>query len=193
MAHAADTKCAEHRHGPARGFLSRTGSKLDLLLKENDLPSNRPEYFQFVSKEDYYRNFSVDEMIKIYEKGARNTGDDDDYCRIKQYAMVMPLVSGLQMIPIPFIIDTGAPYFIYLCTLAIHQLHVLNVIEEGHGLYPYQLIGNLLGPSDRKLENPQVDFLPLQYKNHTPNDLRLNLLGIKAIHAFWRMKPLPIK
>ena len=60
-----------------------------------------------------------------------------------------------------FILDTGAPDFIYLFTTAIRQLNDLGVIKPTYGHYR---IRNFLGPNDKKVDNPHVDAIPLQYK-----------------------------
>ena len=58
-----------HQHGLTRGLLSATDKELDLLLTELlidiDLPSKHPNYFRYVSKEEYEKKFSMD-VIKIY-------------------------------------------------------------------------------------------------------------------------------
>ena len=125
-------------------------------------------------------------VIKIYDKEPEEGDDNSLY--IRQYATVLPLVTGIQMIPVPFILSTGAPSFMCLCTTAICQLDTLGVIKQVSGHHPYQLTVDLLGPNDKKIVCPPVDAIPLQYEPREMGDSRLNLLVIKAIKVFWGNK-----
>ena len=102
---------------------------------------------------------------------------------IRRYAIVLPLFTTVQAIPIPFILDTGASGFIYLCSGAIHHLKRLQAIRETTGVYPYQLLGTF-GPEDQGVPQPFADVIPNVYEQHAPGDVRLNLLGIKAMKHF---------
>ena len=93
---------------------------------------------------------------------------------------MLPLFTTVQAIPIPFILDTGAPDFIYLCSAAVRHLERLQAIRETTGVYPYQLL-NTFGPEDQGVPQPFVDAMPILY---VPGDVHLNLLGIKAIEHF---------
>ena len=103
----------------------------------------------------------------------------------RRYTVVLPLlIEKNQAIPIPFILDTGAPEFAYMCSAAVRQLEQLNAIRDVTGLlWPYQLLGTL-GPEQYKVHDPFVDVLPIRYEERIPGDVRANLLGIKAINHF---------
>ena len=177
-----------HLYGPTRGLLSATDKELDLLLTGIDLASKHPGYFWYVSKEEYDKNFSKD-VIRIHDTEPEDQiqGDDNSFY-VRRYATVLPLVVGIQMIPVPFILDTGAPAYMYLCTTAIRHLDTLGIIKKVSGRYPYRLMVDLLGPNDKKIVRPPVDAIPLQYELHEAGDSRVNLLGVKAIEVFWGHK-----
>ena len=86
-------------------------------------------------------------------------------------------------IPIPFILNTGAPGFIYLCSAAVHHLERLDAIKETTGVYPYQLLGTF-GPGSKSVHHPYIDVMPRIYEERAPDDVRINLLGIKAMKHF---------
>ena len=74
--------------------------ELDLLLADIDLLPKHPDHFRFVSNEEYDKNFSTD-IMEIYDKEPEDqTQGDDNGFYIRQYAAVLPLVVGMQMIPI---------------------------------------------------------------------------------------------
>ena len=43
--------------------------------------------------------------------------------------MLLPLTAGLQVIPIPFIMDGGASEFIYQCSAAVQALKDIGIIK----------------------------------------------------------------
>ena len=56
--------------------------------------------------------------------------------------IVLPLqIEDGRVVPIPLIIDTGAPGFMYLGTGCRRALAELGVLEEVVGSYPYRLRG----------------------------------------------------
>ena len=82
--------------------------------------------------------------------------------------MVLPLVVGIQMIPIPDL-STGALAHMYLCTTAIRHLDALSVIKEVSGRCLYQLMVDLLGPNDNATVNnmPHLPQLGVHTVFHT--------------------------
>ena len=155
-------------------MLSAIDKELDLLLtgpiRSLDLPSKHPHYFRYVFKEEYDKNFSTD-IIEIYDKEPedQSRGDDNSFYNIRRYAAVLPLVVGIQMIPVPFILSTGALAYMYLCTTAIRHLNALSVIKEVSGHYLYQLMVDLLGPNDNATVNnmPHLPQLGVHTVFHT--------------------------
>ena len=123
------------------------------------------------------------DVIPINDRKEESQGEQPNLPMIRRYAIVLPLFTASQAIPIPFILDTGAPGFVYLCSAAVHHLERLEAIKELTGVYPYQLLGSF-GPEDSKVDHPYVDVMPHECEEFTPDDVRLNLLGIKAMKHF---------
>ena len=64
---------------------------------------------------------------------------------LRKIAVVLPLhlSNGKDVIPIPYIIDTGVPNCMYLGTGAVTRLRDENVIVEVSGLHAFLLQGKL--------------------------------------------------
>lgn len=153
----------------------------ELLLRDVDLPRKDPDFFRVVSKSTFAKRFSTD-LIEIQEVTGKYAEEES----LRRYAIVLPLQvqagSGDDVIPIPFILDTGAPDFIYICRTAVNRLAALNSIKEvTTSRFSHQVIGRLLGPGERFLDHPFACSLPSQYEIIEPHDPRLNLLGIKGM------------
>ena len=157
-----------------RKLIIESGEK-DPLLWEADLPPKHPDYLRHIPVAKYDAQFTKD-AFKVYDKGITRPF-------VRRYALVLPLTAGpSQVIPIPFTLDTGAPEFVYLCTSAALALTGVGALtqttQRGH---EYQLHGILQCPGDVELYS---------YERVEPHDIRLNLLGIKAIDliipdSFW--------
>ena len=93
--------------------------------------------------------------INDNEEEFRGKKQGQNIPRTRRYAVVLPLFTRFQAIPIPFLMDTGAPEFVYLCSAAIHKLGVLGAIKEIAGPYPYKLLGSL-GPEDNGVDQPYI-------------------------------------
>ena len=154
---------------------------LRLLLLDADVPPRHPDYLRRISKAKYDAQFSK-KVIKIYEPQEKSS-KGITRPSLRRYAIILPLTVGpSQVIPIPFILDTGAPEFIYLCTSAMLALTEVGALTQTTQRgYNYQLNGSLQCPGDIELYNPMANALPCTYEKTNPHDIRLNLLGIKTI------------
>ena len=82
---------------------------------------------------------------------------------VHRYAMVLPLTSGPQVMPIPFIVDTQ---FVYLCSSAVQILKDIGVVKETtRPVYEYQLLGSV------ELRNPLANALLYFYERNEPRDI----------------------
>ena len=153
----------------------------DLLLWDADVPPRHPDYLRRIPKAKYDAQFSK-KVIKIYEPQEKSSKGITRPC-LRRYVIILPLTAGpSQVIPIPLIVDTGAPEFVYLCTSAALALSDIGALTQTTQRgYDYQLHGTLQCPGDVELYNPMANALPYIYKKTDPHDIRLNLLGIKAI------------
>ena len=90
-----------------------------------------------------------------------------------------------KLVPIPFIVDTSAPAFMYLRTGCWNRLAQLGLLEELHALppnpYVYQLRGTLYRGSNRVFKPPATLLPPKHESVPLINDHRLNLLGLRGV------------
>ena len=87
-------------------------------------------------------------------------------------------------VPVPFIIDTGAPEFMYLGSGAVKKLKDVDILEDTAGLYPFRLKGTLCRGSV-SCNQPFACVLPLTDEELSiRGDVRLNLLGLTGIEYF---------
>lgn len=157
-----------------------TDPELDVLLTNLDLPDKHEDYFQAIPLHQYKNNFSMN-MKLIVRNG-----------RIRRLAVVLPLLLDDEpdkVIPIPFIVDTGAPEFLYLCSTAVDRLKEQNGIEESKDpAYSYELCGDLLGPRNTSVRSPKASILPHHHEKPIPGDPRANLIGLAGIIHFGYIK-----
>ena len=110
----------------ARGLIIPSDEK-DLLW-EADVPPRHPDYLRRIPKAKYDAQFSK-EVIKIYEPQEKSS-KGITRPSLQWYVIILPLTAGpSQVIPIPFILDTGAPEFVYLCTSAVLALTDVGALK----------------------------------------------------------------
>ena len=167
-------------HTSKRTFFPDIERKAELFLRDVDLPRKDPDFFRVISKSVFANRFSS-ELIEIQEVSGKYTEQES----LRRYAIVLPLQTGKaenEVIPIPFILDTGAPDYMYFCRSAVKRLVGLSSIKQvTASRYSYQVIGRLLGPGGKFLDHPFACSLPHDYEIFEPHDPRLNLLGIKGM------------
>ena len=76
----------------------------------------------------------------------------------RQLAIVLPLqVSDNNIVPIPFILNTGATGSLYLGTEALRSLKKAQLIKDCiNGRWPYHLLGTL-SRGEKLIRDPFVD------------------------------------
>ena len=125
-----------------RRFLLLPPNPNDVLLQRHDLLPRDRNYLQAIGKED----FTPSSIVEV--------------AAAPRLAIVLPLqIEDGRVVPIPLIIDTGAPGFMYLGTGCRRALAELGVLEEVVGSYPYRLRGAVYR-GDTRVFNPPVWNLP---------------------------------
>ena len=138
-------------------------------LERNDLPPEDERYLKPVHR--VRKEFS--DLTPIVDVPAGH-----------RWAIVLPLeIRDNLVVPIPFIIDTGAPNFMYLgsgCRRVLADLGVLVDIAAGA---PYRLKG-VMRRGDFSVTNPPAWGVPEPHKeNQVVGDVRVNLLGLDGLKA----------
>ena len=132
-------------------------------LERNDLPPEDERYLKPVHR---VRDEFSDSPIVDVPTGHR-------------WAMVLPLdIRDNLVVPIPFIIDTGAPNFMYLGSGCRRVLADLGVLVDTPAGAPYRLMRR----GDVRIINPPAWGVPQPHEeNQVVGDVRVNLLGLDAL------------
>ena len=149
----------------------------EFLLQAIDLPEAHPDYLQVVSKQHFIKRFGEHPPLQRVFSPVDRT--------LRRIAVVLPLHlrNGSDVIPIPFIIDTGAPCCMYLGTGAVTRLRDAKMISKLPSLHAFLLRGKL-SRGEQFIENPPASLLPLQMEELSiRGDPRLNILGLSGIES----------
>ena len=141
---------------------SYESSLYGMLLHKSDLPPFDDDYFRVVTKEYFIEKYGDAESIFIYESAPPSAATQQ--IRIpKRLAAVLPLdVKNLGTIPIPFIVDSGAPGGVYLGTRGVQILMQLKILKEiFSSRYPYVLKDATLSHGEIKCHNHYMRVLCL--------------------------------
>lgn len=132
-------------------------------------------FLTLISEQDFENRFGdIPSVIKVFTPEGH----------LRRLAIVLPLyVRNNEVIPIPMIVDTGAPDYLYLGTGAFHILEEAQLLKDvvSSNAWPYRLLGTLRR-GEKCIKKPFVDRLPKHYEENILGDVRLNVLGLSAIH-----------
>lgn len=147
-----------------------------VYLVERDLPPINDNYLKIISARDFVH--MEQQIIKVYDPYGGY---------LRRLYVVVPLrlnESDDDVIPIPFLIDTGAPGYLHLGRGARNALRQLKILREANNrMYPYSLKGTLFR-GRKYIEDPWACELNVDYEpnpNDDEGDCRTNLLGILAL------------
>ena len=140
------------------------------LLQEQDLMKMDETFLRITNEHDFEKKFGNNpSVMKVYAPGE---------AQLRRLGIILPLhISSNRVIPLPLILDTGAPESLYLGTGAFGILNKENLIT---GVLPYRLLGTL-HRGKKYIEEPLVDCLPIRYEANIIGDVRLNILGLHAL------------
>ena len=163
----------------------------DILLHQSDLPPADEDYLRVVDKEHFKKKYGDAKRIFIYDSVPIVDPATNYKERVpKRLAAVLPLeVEKLGVIPIPFILDSGAPGGLYLGTKPIRILKELDILKEVFvTTYPYVLRNASLSHGKMKMEKPLYACnVPAQHESEamgTYGNVCCNILGLEALWHF---------
>ena len=144
-----------------------------LLLASVLLPAHQ-DFFRVIAKEKFEREFGgTPPLLTIFTPSGA----------LYRLTTVLPLeIARNTVIPIPFIVDTGAPNFIYLSTGAVNALREVVVIEDITSANAAFRLPGKMYRGDTSVDKPCASVLPPRYEIGDP---RLNLLGLTGV---WQLK-----
>ena len=114
--------CSALRHRRAlcaRGIIDGPLPLDDTLLH---LPPADPDYLKILEEKLFIEKYGGGKVYKIRIAGTK---------RMRRLAVVLPLkISKNKVIPIPCVVDTGAPGLIYLGSKPLELLYAMNLVKE---------------------------------------------------------------
>ena len=168
---------------------SYTSSLNDMLLHKSDLPAADEDYLRVVDKEHFNKKYGEVKRIFVYDSVP--VLDPASKKRIpKRLVAVLPLeVEKLGVIPVPFILDPGAPGGLYLGTKAVRILKELNILMDVFTTrYPFLLRDASQSHGKMKMEKPLYACrVPRPYESEetgTCGNVCCNILGLEALWYF---------
>ena len=154
----------------------------DVLLHELDLPKESDDYFKVFTPEKFQDKFGIAKKMKIYDPIPKRDEHGNKIARRR--AIVLPLEIQGGVIPVPFIVNTGAPSAVYCGTKAVELLRDLRILQDVVGtVYPYMINGSLCY-GERKIHPLFVCPVPPQHESETSGTRGhtcCNILGMEAI------------
>jgi len=146
---------------------------LDVLHNDDflDVLPNDDRFLNYMSIEDY--------KSSCFERG-------DELCtkvyynNYRRLVTVLPLYTDhdQKVVPIPCIIDTGAPATLVLCAGAMAALKQKNLLIEDFSMRA----AGIIKKNGREIVNPSIMQLPEPFEsNKSIKDVRFNILGLHGL------------
>lgn len=168
-----------------RGILDYASSLTDMLLHRSDLPPIEHDYLKVVEKE-YFRN-KYGDAKRIFIYAPVPTIDPMSKQRMpKRFAAVVGLeVRKLGVIPIPVILNPGAPRCLYLGSKPLKILMEMNLIQEViTGEHPYVVKNAVISHGEWKIDPVFVCPVPHPHESQdagTLGNICCNILGLQGL------------
>ena len=155
----------------------------DVLLSKLDLLPRNLKYVIEIKEEEFKSEFG---------KGIQKVVIDEMVARL---VMVVPLYTkNGTILPLPCILDTGAPRMIYLGRESFNRIDKMKYI--GYGAYFNKFLGEMHW-GENKCINPTIDIIPERYEifdEDGHSDVRVNVLSIVGRYQLGMLyKPLLAK
>ena len=147
----------------------------DIILQEHDLLPTNDLYITKMSKEDFDDKFGEKILIvRGYEGGP-----------LRRLGIVLPFINNKKVkniVPIPFIIDTGSPTPIYLGEAAFDFFEDNDLILDVHSRDVTMVLNGSFVTMESELNMPKVERTPRNILHKSiRQDPRCNLLGLPGI------------
>lgn len=162
-----------------------SSSLFDILLRKSDLPPIEEDYFKVVDREYFRKKYGNAKRIYIYSPIPRI--DPKTKQRMpKRYAAVVPLtVRNLGVIPVPVMLDSGAPGSLYLGSKPLEILMNMNLVQELSTTdHPYVIKNATLSHGEWEVEPVFVAPVPRPHESQdtgTFGNICCNILGAAAL------------
>ena len=150
----------------------------DILLHQWDLPPTDPDYLTVIEEKKFIQKYGDGMLFKVPPPKPNAIR------KIRRLAVVLPLKlapSG-KVIPIPYIVDTGAPGIVYFGTKTVTILNSMNLIKNVHYYEFHYLVSGVITCGKKEITQVFASEVPPVYEStEIRDDVRCNLLGLQAI------------
>ena len=168
-----------------RGILDGASSLTDILLHKSDLPPIEHDYLKVVEKEYFRKKYGDAKRIFMYAP-VPTIDPMSKQCMPKRYAAVVGLeVRKVGVVPIPLIMNSGAPGYLYLGSKPLEILMKMNLIQEVFtGGHPYVVTNAVISHGEWKIDPVFVSPVPRPYESQdagTLGNICCNILGAQGL------------
>ena len=166
--------CSAVRHRrflSARGIINGALPLDDILLHECDLPPADPDYLKILEEKLFIEKYGGGKVYTIRIAGTK---------RMRRLAVVLPLkIAKSKVIPIPCVVDTGAPGLIYLGSKPLELLYAMNLVKEIPSSEFQYLVNGVLCYKEREVTPVLASDVPHGHESlEVRGDVRCNILGL---------------
>ena len=158
---------------PRRNLLEIPSAGMEVLLSRNTLHPEEWLHVEIMTKEKFLELYKFEWPLFVVK-------DEMTKVRLRLLTVVPFMIKEDEILPFPFVVDTGAPGTMYLGRKMRRMLEEMNVMHEVASFSgPYRLRGTFTW-KDKTLVNPVVNILPSQHEIDGQDDIRVNVLGLEA-------------
>lgn len=169
--------CSALRHRraalSARGIINGVLPLDNIRLHEWDLPPADPDYLKIVEEKLFIEKYGGGKVYKIHVAGTK---------RMRRLTVVLPLkIAKNKVIPIPCIVDTGAPGLFYLGSKPLELLNAMSLVKAVPSSEFQYLVNGVLCYKERKVTPVYASDVPHGYESlEVRGDVRCNILGLDS-------------
>lgn len=168
---------------PRRNLLDIPTVRPEILLCRSNLHPKEWIHVQVMNKEKFLDLYKLEWPLFVVKDGISGT-------LLRLLTIVPFMIKEDEILPFPFVVNTGAPGTMYLGRKMKKTLEELNVLYEVASFYgPYGIRGTFTW-KERTLADPVVNLLPNNHEIDGEDDIRVNILGLEAIGQLGLLEPI---
>ena len=140
-------------------------------LHQSDLPPADPDYLKILEEDLFIEKYGGGKVYKISIAGTD---------KVRRLTVVLPLkIAKSKVIPIPCVVDTGAPGLIYLGSKPLELLYTMNLVKEVPSNEFRYLVNGVLCYRGSEVTPVFASDVPHGYESlEVRGDVRCNILGL---------------
>ena len=168
---------------PRRNLLEVPTVRSEILVCRSYLHPKDWIHVQVMNKEEFLDLYKSEWPLFVVK-------DRVSGIMLRLLSIVPFMIKEDEILPFPFVVDTGASGTMYLGRKMKKTLEELNVLHEVASFQgPYGVHGTFTW-KERTLANPVVNLLPSHHEIDGEDDIRVNILGLEAIAQLGLLEPI---